>query len=514
MSLQLARTIVDDARRYLTETQRVDGAYVCPPDARLLDNAFVVSVLRDVLPDACARATTWLRRHATAGNYHPIVDAIEPWLLELATAPGARPTLDLSAAGVDHGALGHRGMVFMVLAETKDCLVRGGPARAALRDALLTRAANAWRREEKSWTAAETSALALLLLERGESPGLLDRLVGAVARGQHASGSFGHDPLSTSLAAAALARHGVAPIVQQAAMHWLTDTQRADGTWRFALAETWDTALILRCLPGTRDSSMGAAEGFLLRCQNADGGFPFRPEVESDTDTTGMSLMALTRMEHTRHGIDRAITYLRQRSDQGVWRTWHARDDAPALDATAHAVLGIARHETEAVEIRLGAQWLAAQATTPEGWRADWYRSDPYAVHEIGCAVGFDQPTTLRAAHRLLNAQQADGGWAPHGSTATPAATGMALALLARYLPCDHPKIAQGLRYLREHQSEHGHLGGPTAMCAPRPFLVDYPLQSHALAAYGAQVIAASEGTVPAHAESFEASGLTPSDAR
>jgi hypothetical protein len=73
----------------------------------------------------------------------------------------------------------------------------------------------------------------------------------------------------------------------------------------------------------------------------------------------------------------------------------------------------------------------------------------------------------------------------------------MALAVMARYLRGDHPRITAGLTSLRGHQRHDGQLVGPTAMCAPRPFLTDDPLQSHALAASGARVLAERPSNAP-----------------
>jgi squalene-hopene/tetraprenyl-beta-curcumene cyclase len=270
------------------------------------------------------------------------------------------------------------------------------------------RVESATQREEESWKLVEAASCAPLTLARGDEPGLVERFVALIAREQQVSGSFGHNPLSTALAIAALHRRDHAASTREAATPWRLDAQRTDGTWRFASAEVWDTALALRCLAGPRDASMTSAEAFLPRSQNDDGGSSFRVGVASDTDTTGMTLMALTRLGHTHPAIDRAIGYLRQRSVDGVWRTWHARDDVPSLDATARAVMGIARHDASAPEPRLGARWPAAHvARSPQ--KADWYESHPYALHELGAAAGFDAPVTARAAHARARAQHEDG---------------------------------------------------------------------------------------------------------
>jgi squalene-hopene/tetraprenyl-beta-curcumene cyclase len=109
-------------------------------------------------------------------------------------------------------------------------------------------------------------------------------------------------------------------------------------------------------------------------------------------------------------------------------------------------------------------------------------------------ALGRSHLATRYAARLLREQQNLDGGWGTTaGSRSTAAATGMALALLSQYLPADHPMIEAGVEYLLTVQEPSGAWAGATDMFAPRPFAVDYPFQTHALAAMGIIAVANKE---------------------
>jgi squalene-hopene/tetraprenyl-beta-curcumene cyclase len=346
----------------------------------------------------------------------------------------------------------------------------------------------------KTWTIAEIAAL-YLLLTRGERLEVTDRALYALAEVQCADGSFGENPISTAVAVAALSVSNAKPAERQRAIRFLRAVRETDGTWRFSLADVWDTALLARAFSKCSHltpSLWSRAEGFIAAAQNEDGGFPYRLGVESDTDTTGMAMLALSGSTHAPRATARAQEYLsRMRTDAGVWRTWHYRDDPPAEDAVAHAVLALRSCGAEAELWTRATEWLAARTRRDVGWRAHWYNIQAYAAHEIGMVLGRMHPSTRYAAKLLVEQQNADGGWGPtSGMPSTAAATGLATSLLLDYFPVDHPIVARAVVYLDEAQNERGLWVGPTDMYAPRPFAVDYPFQTHALAAMGVVAVA------------------------
>ncbi len=483
-----ARQSAARAWGWLERIQAEDGAWRVAPEPRILENALVAIVARGHAPLAAAgrRAEAFLAR-ARPQTHHPIAATIDRWLLEVAA--GRAAALDLTDASFADPAFRHRQLFFAALALSLKCPVTGGPALPALVSRLTQQLEGRRQAQMKVWSGAEVASLLLLLCPPGSIPALGEEAVRAIEEAQTPSGSIGENPLATALAVAALARWAPQARALAAATDHLIANQHADGTWRFCDAEVWDTALLMRAFSTWPDASpraMRQAHDFLRRAQNADGGWPYRMDVESDTDTTGMAMLAMD-ARHSSVALAAGHAYLNaRRTEGGVWRTWHYKDDPPAEDAVAHAVMALRRVQAPAPEVAPAQAWLAAQLSPEGSWRAHWYNSKAYAANEVGMALGRQHPATRYAAHQLIAEQRSDGGWATApdaGSTA--AATGASLALLCQYLRADHPVVERAVRHLLDRQGEDGAWSGPTDMYAPRPFAVDYPLQTHALAAQG-----------------------------
>lgn len=475
---------------YLAETQEADGAWREPPEPRILENGLICVLAERYVPDladACALARAFVAR-AEVQRHHVIPTVIDSWLCRATLAGAGSAPLDLGDASFSDPVYAHRKLFFGAVA-----LALGSPVLRTDRGRTLEKLGSilATRQSSslKAWSSAEIASL-YLLLAAGAPSDATDAALHTLEEVQGPAGSFGDNPLSTMVALAALSEWQPAGLPRRRALDYLRNTRASDGTWRFSVADVWDTALTRRVFSKAAHlmpTVWSKAEGFISGAQNADGGFPYRVGVESDTDTTGMSMLALAGSTQAAETWARAQRYLKdRRTAEGVWRTWHYKDDPPAEDAVAHAVLGLKASGAPEELWARASEWLATRAQLDVGFRAHWYNIQAYAAHEVGLVLGRAHPATRYAARLLVEQQNEDGGWgAAAGSPSTAPATGLSTSLLLDYFPVEHPLIQRAVRYLVDAQTPEGAWVGATDMYAPRPFAVHYPFQTHALAALG-----------------------------
>jgi squalene-hopene/tetraprenyl-beta-curcumene cyclase len=484
------------ACEHLAATQEADGGWRGRPEPRILENGLVFLLAEHFVPalsGVVGRAGGFVLR-ARPQEHHPVPNAIDRWLKSATAGGPATATLDVSHPTVSAPVYANRRAFFAAVATALGSPVLGGAAAPVLIErlggALLARRAS----KLKSWSSAEAAAL-YLLLTRGTPGELREVALETLAEVQSPSGSFGDNPLSTMVALAALSIVAPDGSAWKRALEYMRDQRAGDGTWRFCMAEVWDTALLCRAfskVTHVMPTVWSRAEAFVAGAQNADGGFPYSAGVESDTDTTGMATLALAQSAHALQANKRARQYLmRTRNDEGVWRTWQYRDDPPAEDAVAHAVMALKTSGAPAETWERAVAWLAARAENEVGWRAHWYNIRAYAAHEVGAVLGRSHLATRYAARLLVEQQNPDGGWGiGPGLPSTAAATGLATSFLIDYFSVDHELVRSAIRYLVSVQRPDGLWGGATDMYAPRPFAVDYPFQTHALAAMGVIAVA------------------------
>lgn len=493
---EAARGALTRACEHLARTQAADGAWRLPPAPRILENALACLVAEAFVPELLphvAAARHWVRE-AAVQRHHEVPRVLDSWLQAWVGGRAREAGLDLTHAAFSEPVFAPRRLTFCALALALDAPVQGGLPRELLQARMLELVRTRHVSRLKTWSVAEAAALFLLLGGTG-SPEDTALALDALCEAQLPSGSFGEHQVATFLSLAALRRQapGSAPFAR--ALDFLVRTRAEDGTWRFSHADVWDTALLCRALEGHEGfgaTLRGAAEAFLLRHQNPDGGWPYRNDVESDTDTTGMVMLSLSPGAASLAASREGAGYLsRMRTEAGLWRTWHYREDPPAEEVVAHAVLGLRKWGAARDAWSPGAQWLATRLHEDTGWRAHWYNIQSYAAHEIGMALGPSHAATRHAARLLVARRNADGGWGPTaGAASSAAATGMSLALLGHYLPAEHPLVSRAVHLLVDLQEPSGAWPGPVEMFVPRPFAIDYPMQGLALAAHGLAVVA------------------------
>jgi squalene-hopene/tetraprenyl-beta-curcumene cyclase len=340
----------------------------------------------------------------------------------------------------------------------------------------------------KPWSKVELLSLHILLQARA---GRVEAVMAAGVELLHAlspTADVVFNPVSAALAYIALCVAAPDSEPRHRLRAHLLQDQQPDGTWRFCSGDIWDTSLILRSFT---NHPLFASEGreraldFLEATQSQDGGWPFRSGVESDNDTTGAVMLALRDTPQGERTVDRALAYLaRVQMDSGLWRTWQSSDDPPVKDVVAHVLLGldayVDRHHIDTAAARC---WLAEQVRPRGAWAASWYRGVPYALAEIGPALGFHHPLVHAGIDALAASQREDGGWGPDlEGPSTASATGLALAVVVRH----HPQRAdRALHFLVETQRPDGTWPGTPDMYGPRPLLSHFTTHTQAFVVGG-----------------------------
>ncbi|MGW7029106.1 hypothetical protein ACWGFX_18195 [Streptomyces xanthophaeus] len=477
------------AAEFAVVTQSVDGGWHVPAEPRILETAVVACSLADVegAKQAHARAVEWLAG-AEPQQHDAFVTAADRWLVTVTTGGPAA----LAHPQAPEGPHARRAMYLHAVA----CAVKapGADPRRLLADARRALEAGAAARV-KPWQRAMLlafEAIARHTLGQPANPVTVEEY----GRAQSADGTFYAMPFVTGVVHLALNLTAPGHPVTRRCLQGVLDSQHADGTWRFLVADIWDTGLMVRALrghPHFDQAALPAALAYLHEAQNEDGGWACNAEMESDNDTTGNTLLALADTPWTTHGRAAAAGYARRlQTPEGLWTTWHSSDDTPTPDVTAHMAAGTAAAGLPGIDLAPARRWLTAQAKGGH-WPSDWYVPPAYGAAEI--AVHFATPPqhheTITA---LLHAQRADGGWPRLADEAysSPTATGLALtALTAPTHSTDgsddatSPAVERAVRFLTRTQTGEGTWHDRPIMTGPRPFLSVTPAQVHALAARG-----------------------------
>jgi len=474
------------AAEFAVTTQAADGGWHVPAEPRILETAVVACSLAGLpgAKEAHARAAEWLGR-AEPQQHDAFVTAADRWLVTVTTGGPA----ELAHPPTPQGPHARRAMYLHAVA----CAVQapGADPRRLLEDARRALAAGAAARV-KPWQRAMLlafEAIARHTLGQPADPATVEEY----GRTQSADGTFYAMPFVTGVIHLALNLTAPCHPVTRRCLHGLLGSQQTDGTWRFLVADIWDTGLMVRALRGQPHFDRAALPGalaYLHAAQNEDGGWACNAAMESDNDTTGNTLLALADSPWTTRGRSAAAGYAcRLQTPQGLWTTWHSSDDTPAPDVTAHMAAGTAATALPGVDLAPARRWLTAHAKDGH-WPSDWYLPPAYGAAEI--AVPFATPAqqhqTVRA---LLHAQRADGGWPRFAGEAysSPTATGLALTALTAFTdgsPNATPAaVEQAVRFLTTTQTSKGTWHDRPIMTGPRPFLSVTPAQVHALAARG-----------------------------
>jgi squalene-hopene/tetraprenyl-beta-curcumene cyclase len=466
-----------------------NGAWKVLPDGRILETALAGYALAHTPGDrdrhAVARARAWIAA-AAPQRHHSVAFAIEELLRRIFLEAGG--TVDLTDHELGAPVMASRRTLLHTLALHAGLDVRASRSEAELRQRVAQEYERCTQLRLKQWSKAELMALHVLLQARAGHDAAVEAAGCALVEAQAQLAAFAFNPVSASLVYLALcvAAPGSEPWSTLRAR--LLADQQPDGTWRFCTSDVWDTSLIVRSFsdhPAFARAALPRALEFLRAAQNADGGWPFRSGVESDNDTTACVLLALHGTVQDERTIDRGLEHLAGLQEAtGLWRTWQFRDDPPVVDVVAHVVSALdAYADRHTIRTGPARQWLAEQVERRGRWSASWYRGAPYAIAEVGRALGVRHPLVLRAVDALAAAQHEDGGWAPEdGGASTASATGLALTALAERHPA---RVDRALQYLAGTQRADGTWPGTPDMYGPRPLLSHFTTHTQAFVVGG-----------------------------
>ncbi|WP_050434361.1 prenyltransferase/squalene oxidase repeat-containing protein [Chondromyces crocatus] len=491
--VQALERCITRAIEHTLEAQTPEGSWFVLPDARMFDTGLVAYVLsRTPGPAAAAaveRAKTWLATATpqTQTRFSQMLDET-PWSL----LSGTSVVVDLREPELYSNVFRRKTLFLYALTLHARKEVLSPFSQERVRAQIRSIYDRAERLRMKQWSRVDLMAVYLLLeaLQPGVCPSESARLY--LESMQATDGSFCHNPVSSALALLALLETAPESTAYNRCLQHLLDAQQPDGTWRFCISNVWDTSLLVRAYEGqSRFEALARPKAiqFLMQAQNRDGGWGFRTSVESDTDTTSCVLLSLAGVPDVDAGcIARGIAYLaaRQRKD-GLWNTWQSQDDQPVEDCVAHALSALTAYpDIHRVPLESPYRWLVQQYEIKGRWRAGWYRSFPYAVLEIGRAVGAYHPVSRAARKSLLVVQNEDGGWGEEpGEESYPSPTGLSLAMLLDIHQPGEAFIRSALRYLVDTQRDDGTWPGRPEVYGPRPLLYHLATNTHAFVIHG-----------------------------
>lgn len=490
----LATAVLDRAATHVTATQDASGSWINPPEPRLLESGLICHALAlaGAPAEVVARGRGWLISNSVSRQHDPIAIMTENAVRDLALEKAV--TVDLSHPGLVNPVLRWRAALVqaLVLHAGQWADVFGddaGERLTALRGELDARFDGAQGARLRIWSVVEAAAARILVANAAGDQETVRAMAETIARAQGPDGSISGMPVSTALAAIALAVARPDGPEHRSATRYLADCQREDGGWSLITCDGWDTIVTVwafREHPDFRRLSLASAVAFLESAQHDDGGFPYAATVEPDLDSTAAALHALTGIADDSTIAKAVELYRRHQLPDGLWNTYYYAKDVPTDDCVAHIVSALAAvPELDPPSIERARQWLTERFERDEEFLCV-YRNRPYTFDTIGAAIGYDHPAVQAAARAVVAAQNADGGWGQEaGEASCASATGAAIACLVHTGLADEAAMSRAVRYLADAQRPDGSWPGPPELLGPRPLLSHAPLQSHAVVATG-----------------------------
>ncbi|MEU8528537.1 prenyltransferase/squalene oxidase repeat-containing protein [Streptomyces sp. NPDC048629] len=426
-----------------------------------------------------ARSRAWLFGRPVRHDGETLAETVDSVLWSLAVDDGAPIDLSAARALAIHPEESRLLDVVQMLALYGDRPIQGGRTLQDLRRSFQEAYQETTPNRPTSRSRVESLAMAVLLdmpLSEDEPAWqAVDRLISA----QSPDGSFAGDVMTTALGLLALGAAAKDSDAWRRCRDHLVAAQHADGVWLREPSDVLETALTLRAFradPAFAGHALPTAASFLRASQNTDGGWPARRGDESDTGVTALVLVALAGVIVPDRIVTRAFAFIESRQTAaGLWPAGASTAAPPCEETVAHVVAALRRYpqaHTVAYErarawLREKDQALPAPATEQRDGR---FLGLPYATFRTADALGWIAPESQAAARALAQLQNFDGGWPLRpGGDSTPAATGLALAVLEQAGVLDERRWADGLDYLLTAHREDGRWEGGRETVDPRP---------------------------------------------
>lgn len=270
--------------------------------------------------------------------------------------------------------------------------------------------------------------------EKGNSPAVVGLAVLSFLAGGEIPGRTGYDPtlrLSINYLLSIARSDGFIGLDRSPSMY-------DHGFATLALAELYGMYSDDRIGP-----TLDRAVGLILRCQNDQGGWRYKPEkADADITVTGCQMMALRAarnagIEVPEPVIRRGLDYLKSCQQENGGFSYRAEQKAVNLTRTAIGVLTlILGGEADSDWVRQGREFFDRHTPSPEE-RHFYYMM--YYCSQAAFQLGEDswERWTRIAKPLLLSQQTESGGW-PSGVACQAYTTSMAILALEpswRYLP-------------------------------------------------------------------------------
>ncbi|MEO3977779.1 prenyltransferase/squalene oxidase repeat-containing protein [Streptomyces sp. CAU 1734] len=462
---------------------RSTGLVAAPCESRVLESALLLHLLtaESVAPEASGR----LRRHLTARITGDPPDVLQTTFARVALGESGvtGSGVDAALSSFEHFSAGRKQLMFRTLLAE----LGAGDFPHPVPDRADTGHHQSWLRLEMravkvlaahgTGTPSAVTADDWAFLAPAVRPGAvwegnhLARLLGLLALRHHpahrpavrktlirVAGELrpdgglpfvtGLDVFATAIAGSALARTSPDRDLVTRMADALAAEQHPDGGLGYTTGvdqsdvdDTSYTVEFLRAAARRRHAAaIVAAEAFLLRQRNPDGGFPtFARGGPSETAITAAAAGALAANPAHRWAAEGAVSCVLERSGPGapVERSW-SRNATNALFRTALACDSVTEHAPRLLR-------TAAAA---------------HRRHVTG---------------RLLATQCPDGGWGHRaGDPSDPISTAYAVIALAAD-PLRVTALHRALSYLVERQRPHGGYHSRPDQAGPRPLLYDVP---------------------------------------
>lgn len=464
-------------------TQRDNGSWSSRPVPRTAETAaacFALAWAGDMESrGAVARAREWLVGHPAGAAGSTLAHTVETALWSLTVDSGAAIDLTAARGQAVHPEECRLLDLVQVLALYGDRPINGGRALHELRNSLKEAYLDAAPDQPAGRSRVESLALAVLLdlpLSQDEHAWqAVDDLVAV----QAPDGSFADDVMTTALALLALGasvRNGDA---WRRCRDHLVGAQRAEGVWLGRSSDVLETALTVRAFridPVFESHALPTAVSFLRAAQNSDGGWPARLGDASDTGVTALVLTSLAGLIVPDRLVMSAFAFIESRQQtNGLWAAGSSTTAPPCEETVAHVVSALHRypqahmvaHERARAWLRERAEDLPVPALGPREGR---FLGLPYATFRTVDTFGRIATESHEAAQTLALLQNPDGGWPTWpGGTSSPAATGLALAVLEQCGALDEQRWSDALDHLLTSQREDGRWEGGHEAAEPRP---------------------------------------------